>query len=284
MPTVSVITPAYRAANTLPRAVRSVLDQRFDDWEMLIVGDDGRDYRRLLDAVGLADDPRLRFFDSGGVARGPGAARNVALEAARGRFIAPLDADDLFYPDRLERLLPLARTHGIAGDNTRVVDDTTGDPLRDAFAAGGEDFELDPELYTHISVPMIFVFDRRHIPRGWDADVRFGEDTLFNLRLMEHLPRVPIIGDPLHEYRVMSTSLCHAGDAHQRAETTYRRCLMRLQEDGLGFRTAEARNRVEQMLKHKRETNHLYARKRANGFRGPFQHFLNDIDQHYLHD
>jgi glycosyltransferase involved in cell wall biosynthesis len=74
---------------------------------MLIVSDDGVDYERLLAQQGIRD-ARLRFFDTGHSGAGPNLSRNIALNAASGEFIAPLDADDLFYPERLEWLLPPA--------------------------------------------------------------------------------------------------------------------------------------------------------------------------------
>ena len=63
-PLVSIITPAYRAARTLARPVRSVLAQTHADWELIIVADDGEDYEHRLAAEGLRDR-RLRFVTTG---------------------------------------------------------------------------------------------------------------------------------------------------------------------------------------------------------------------------
>ena len=106
--TISVITPAFNAEATIERAVRSVLCQTLNHWEMLIISDDGIDYRALLAARGI-QDPRLRFFRSAGTASGPNATRNIGLQHATGDIIAPLDADDFYYPERFERLLPRLR-------------------------------------------------------------------------------------------------------------------------------------------------------------------------------
>src|SRR6185437_10903875 len=106
-PLVSVIIPAYRAADTIGRAVRSLLAQSEEDWEAVIIADDGADYAALLADDGLSD-PRLRFCSSGHEAGGAAAARNIGLAAARGRLVTPLDADYLFAVERLARLAPLA--------------------------------------------------------------------------------------------------------------------------------------------------------------------------------
>ena len=118
-PLVSVITPVFRGEQTLVRAVRSLLAQDYPHWQQWIVIDDGVDYPGLLKAAGI-DDPRIRFIDSGGVGSGPNRTRNLALAQADGDIIAPLDADDLYYPTRLSTLVPLAMAYGVAGDNVDV--------------------------------------------------------------------------------------------------------------------------------------------------------------------
>src|SRR5437764_9122266 len=115
-PLVSVIIPAYRAAGTIGRAVRSLLAQSEEDWEAIIIADDGADYAALLADDGLSD-ARLRFCSSGREAGGAPAARNIGLAAARGRLVTPLDADDLFAAERLARLAPLALAAGAVIDN-----------------------------------------------------------------------------------------------------------------------------------------------------------------------
>jgi teichuronic acid biosynthesis glycosyltransferase TuaG len=99
-PLFSVVMPAYQASATLAAAAGSVLQQTENDLELLIVDDFSKD--ETLDvALGLqAADGRvkvLRPAKNGGVA----AARNLAIEAAEGRYISFLDSDDLWYPNKL---------------------------------------------------------------------------------------------------------------------------------------------------------------------------------------
>jgi glycosyltransferase involved in cell wall biosynthesis len=86
-PLVSIITPAYKAQETLSWAVESVITQSYANWEMLIVNDDGTDYEGTLKANGIRDQ-RLRFITTGKIKSGPNRSRNIALEAAKGEFIA----------------------------------------------------------------------------------------------------------------------------------------------------------------------------------------------------
>lgn len=100
MSKVSVIIPAHDAQATLPRTLRAVLDQTHRDLEILIVDDGSRDETRAIAERAQSVDGRVRVFEqaNGGVA----AARNRGLEHATGEFIAPLDADDIWHPRKLE--------------------------------------------------------------------------------------------------------------------------------------------------------------------------------------
>lgn len=104
MPLVSVITPAYNAAAFIGDAVRSVQAQTFQDWELIVVDDCSGDGTGAVVERLASEDPRIRLIrraENGGSA----ASRNIALKAATGRYIAFLDADDLWLPEKLERQL-----------------------------------------------------------------------------------------------------------------------------------------------------------------------------------
>jgi len=97
-PTFSVVMPAYNAAETVGAALASVLAQTRRDFEVLVV-DDGSADETLAAARRYEDDARVRVLtrDHGG----PGAARNAAIEQARGAWISMLDSDDLWLPTYL---------------------------------------------------------------------------------------------------------------------------------------------------------------------------------------
>lgn len=102
LPRVSVIVPTHNSARYLPEAIDSVLGQTYRDFEIIVVDD------------GSTDDTQevlARYGDQIRVVRqrnqGSAAARNAGILAARGEFIAFLDADDLWLPQKLERQMPL---------------------------------------------------------------------------------------------------------------------------------------------------------------------------------
>src|ERR1035437_7709292 len=111
MPLVSIVTPVYNAARWLPETLDTVRAQTLTDWEQILVDDGSTDGSRELIEAAAAADPRFRSLRTSG-REGPSAARNLALDAARGRFIAFLDADDLWLPEKLARSVDWMTTHG----------------------------------------------------------------------------------------------------------------------------------------------------------------------------
>lgn len=99
MPTVSIIIPTYNRADYLPRAINSVLEQTFEDFELIIVDDASTDETPQI--VRRYTDDRIHYiqFEEN---QGANAARNAGIRAADGEFIALLDSDDAFRPRHLE--------------------------------------------------------------------------------------------------------------------------------------------------------------------------------------
>jgi glycosyltransferase involved in cell wall biosynthesis/LmbE family N-acetylglucosaminyl deacetylase/uncharacterized coiled-coil protein SlyX len=119
-PTVSVIIPTRNRPTMLEEAVRSVLTQLYRDFEVIVVNDGGEDIRELVGSWNReANVVYLEHAERKGVA----AARNTALRAARGRYVAYLDDDDVFYPDHLETLVGYLETgqHQVAYTDAHEV-------------------------------------------------------------------------------------------------------------------------------------------------------------------
>ena len=267
-PLVSVVVPAYRAEATLARAVESLRAQTLADWEALIVSDDGRDYRPLLPA-----DPRLRFLSTGRSGAGAPAARNVALAAARGLLVAPLHADDLYLPRRLARLAPPALEAGAPFDDLLVAGEASGRTLSRPFGRE-RDFLLAAADFLRTSVPLMAVA-RRDGLAPWDPEIELCDDVAFNLRLFARAGgALPVIAEPLHEYRVRAGSICHADDSAERAERGYTRLLERLAADGYGLGDPALESEAAAAIAAKRRLNRAFAAARAAGRVETFQDFV----------
>lgn len=124
MPTISVITPAYNAANTIQETVASVLRQTFTDFELIVIDDGSTD--ETLSIVQRLDDPRVRVFSFSN--SGPQKSRNRGIERASGHYLTFLDADDLWARDKLAcQLEALQQTPqaAVAYSWTDVIDETS---------------------------------------------------------------------------------------------------------------------------------------------------------------
>ena len=121
-PSITVVIAAFNAVASLERAVASALAQSMSV-EVIIVDDASTDNTlEIADALMLAD-PRVRLLSSA-VNGGPSVARNKGIVAARGEWVAILDADDAFAPDRLRKLSAIGARHDadLVADNLIVYD------------------------------------------------------------------------------------------------------------------------------------------------------------------
>ncbi|MDT8067547.1 MAG: glycosyltransferase family 2 protein [Terriglobia bacterium] len=111
-PAASIIVPYFNPGDFLCEAIDSVLAQTFTDWELLLVNDGSTDNTDRLAADFAARDPRIQALShSDGKNHGLPPTRNLGLRHARGEFIALLDADDVWLPEKLAQQLELARAH-----------------------------------------------------------------------------------------------------------------------------------------------------------------------------
>ena len=101
-PVVSVVLPVHNRADVLGRAIRSVLDQQFKDFELVVVDDGSTD--GSVAAVKSFDDPRIMLIELA-ENRGGNAARNAGVRAAKAPLIAFLDSDDTYLPEKLETVV-----------------------------------------------------------------------------------------------------------------------------------------------------------------------------------
>ncbi|HSF76318.1 MAG TPA: glycosyltransferase [Microcoleus sp.] len=182
-PQVSVVIPAYNCADYVGQAVESVLHQTIADWEIIVVDDGSRDHTRLV-LEKYSDRIRYIYQQNQGVS----IARNCGIELARGEFIAFLDADDYFLPNKIAAQLAVfaARPHlGIVHSGWRLVN-SIGEPLKEVKPWQNVP-KLDLEMWLRWKpvLPSAMVFRRHWLERAGGFDPRFppAEDTDLVLRL-----------------------------------------------------------------------------------------------------
>lgn len=128
---VSVMMPAYNAAQFIAEAIDSILAQSYLQWELLVINDGSTD--ATADIVAQYSDPRIKLIhkENGGEA----SARNLALDHSQGEFIAYLDADDAYLPHHLSVMVAYLKSH----------------PERDAVYTDGIHFDQDGKRSQSLS-------------------------------------------------------------------------------------------------------------------------------------
>lgn len=204
LPIVSVVIPAFNAAATISATLASVLAQTLSRIEVIVVDDGSQDDTLDICGAHSRSDPRLRVISQAN--QGVAAARNAGVAQARGEFVAPLDADDLWAPGKLQAQLDaFAR----ADSNTALVYTLSvrvdeGDRLIESPPGVCPEGYVLPQLCTHNfilngSAAMI----RRSAlvaVGGFEPGVGGCEDYALYLRLAERWP-FGVVRAPLTAYR-----------------------------------------------------------------------------------
>ncbi len=223
----AIVTPAHSAEATLTATVRSVLAQTDPGWRLYIVADDGFDYRQMLEAEGVADS-RFTFLSSGGIGRGASHARNVALDIVAEPYVAILDADDRFKPEKLARLREALATHAIV---TCALDVMSQDFSHLRFVGTGESRPMRPgaHKWTSLSMDSMVAWDRRRTDARYDPTLSNMTDLELLLQLYQRAQTSFHFGIPLHDYIKRLTSMSNGANVAAgmiRSKTEIRRRLL----------------------------------------------------------
>ncbi len=222
-PQVSVVLPCWNAAGWAADAVRACLAQTGVSFELLAVDDASTDGTLTLLETLAASDPRMKVIRAT-INGGPAQARNLGAAAARGRWIAFVDSDDLMLPGRLERLVRLgeATDADFLADQQRVAAYPAPSGGRLAFIPMGDQEAVEVSLadYLRLAVegrslpaqgPLMCSFGqlkpfiRRDflVRTGLTHDARFrnGEDLHFHVRCLAAGARMRFVNPPGYLYR-----------------------------------------------------------------------------------
>lgn len=116
---VSIIMPSYNTASYIKDSIKSVLNQTYDNWELIIVDDCSSD--NTDEVLAEIDDPRIRVYKNE-VNSGAAISRNRALKEAKGQWIAFLDSDDIWMPEKLEKQIAFMTDNGYHFSYTDYVE------------------------------------------------------------------------------------------------------------------------------------------------------------------
>jgi len=125
-PLVSVIMPAYNSGQYIDAAIDSVREQRYEDWELIVVDDCSTDDTRTRVQRHADADPRVRLLALPANMGAPAGPRNRGAAQARGDYIALLDADDIWHPQKLQTQMAVVERTGTRFCSAGLVDFADG--------------------------------------------------------------------------------------------------------------------------------------------------------------
>lgn len=111
---ISIIMPMHNSAAFVGEAIESVLAQSYSEWELIIVDDESTDASVSIVEAYAQKDSRIRLFRNPKPIKMPSAPRNMGLSMAKGRYIAFLDSDDMWLPEKLTQQIPLMQNPQVA--------------------------------------------------------------------------------------------------------------------------------------------------------------------------
>ena len=226
-PKVSIIIPVYNAQDYLQECLDSVLSQTFCDIEVVLVDDGSKDDSgKICDEYALKDG-RITVVHQKNA--GVSVARNKGIEVASGDWIMFVDSDDFITVDAVEKLVSQAYAADCQNVIANFFEDgktRTGNvevfdlsEYRDDFWGGciagpdmfGSVFPEKMRQLPYLGTPCAKLFLRKTIVENdirFPLDVRFGEDSIFNMYVFKYAENVVFIDEPVYVYRKHEGSLC----------------------------------------------------------------------------
>ena len=212
-PLISVITPAFNSASYIGETIASVRAQTWQNWEMLVVDDGSSDETRAVVAESAQGDPRVRCIALGHNSGRPSVPRNHGIRQAHGSYLAFLDSDDLWLPQKLERQLRFMEQHpDIFMSYTRCTVQKNGRSVRVKPNRSIHGAIFAPLFLLNNFVPCLTVMMRRDNGAAtaylFDEDPRLRAIEDYDLWLtIAHEKRIGFIDEPLAIFRCREGSI-----------------------------------------------------------------------------
>jgi teichuronic acid biosynthesis glycosyltransferase TuaG len=226
-PLISIIMPAYNAEKYIAEAIRSVLDQTYQRWELIVIDDGSTDATADVIHGFASSDSRVRYIFQHN--RKLANARNAGIKQSRGELVAFLDSDDLWIREKLElqvkafreNVADLVFSDGFIFSDNNVIDENSTFAIEFGGFGGAE---LFMDLMLSNRIPVLSVLVRRKIldeVGGFDEDPRYWagcEDYDLWLSIARRGYRFYGLRERLVRYRVRNDSMCRQTAAMLKAE------------------------------------------------------------------
>lgn len=202
---VSIIMPSYNSSEYISQAIESIINQSYTKWELLITDDCSTDDTRKIIEQYVARDHRIKLFAMDENS-GAGAARNISIKEAKGRYIAFCDSDDCWKPEKLEvQLKFMADNKAEICFSSYLKFDQNNNPNGIIVAPSRVTYrDMIKNDYIGFST---CIYDTSRIGKYYMPILRKRQDWAFLLLLMKECPLAYGIKNPLACYRIRKSSL-----------------------------------------------------------------------------
>ncbi len=206
MEKVSIVTPSFNVSTTISLTIESVQNQSYQNWELIIVDDNSTDLSAEIVEVASKADPRIKLIRLSKNS-GPAVARNTAIRISNGRYIAFLDADDLWSPKKLEKQINFMRSKNIPFSFTWYqVIDCFGHFLREVKCSDLE-ISYNQLLRSNEIGCLTAVYDTKIIGKRFMPLVRKRQDYGLWLNILKSGNSAVCLPEVLASYRLVSDSI-----------------------------------------------------------------------------
>lgn len=202
---VSVITPSYKSEKFISQTIESVLAQTYQNWEMIIVDDASPDNANKIIEQYCKEDSRIKLIKMEKNS-GPAVARNRGIEEAKGKYIAFLDADDLWKPEKLEKQLTFMSNNNLVFTYSSYdLIDEEGNYLGTFFTK--EYISYVSLLKTNDIGCLTAIYDAEKIGKMFMPNILFVEDYGLWLQILKKIKNTIELLEPLAIYRISKDSI-----------------------------------------------------------------------------
>ena len=206
---VSIIMPSWNTAKFIAESIQCVIDQTYQNWELIIVDDCSTDNTDEVVAPFLSDT-RIKYLHN---VHNSGAAltRNYAMREAQGEWIAFLDSDDLWMPEKLKKQITFLNEHGYVLTYTEYEKiDEEDKPLN--IYVSGPDIVNKRKMYNYDYIGQLtMMYSAKHYGLVQIKDIKKNNDYAIRLQLYKKDPSTEahLLKENLAKYRVRKKSISH---------------------------------------------------------------------------
>lgn len=205
---VSIITPIYNAEKFINETIQSVIEQTYENWELILVDDCSTDSSAMLISNFAKQDTRIKYFKLDQNS-GPAVARNIGIDKASGQFIAFLDSDDMWVNTKLEIQISFMKENNIAFSFTSYKTIKENGEKSNKSIKVPLTVTYKQLLSNTIIGCLTVIIDKSLVGEFKMPLVRAGQDTATWLSILKNGVIAHGINHPLAYYRLVDGSISH---------------------------------------------------------------------------